>query len=212
MLLFLATRLGWLLILLLAKLTRIEYIGREHFQRLKESGRPFIVCFWHGQMLLPVYLLRNENVHAIVSEHQDGEIIAQTVQKLGFTTIRGSSTRGGRKAALGLIKALRNGNIGCIIPDGPRGPRYEFKAGTLFIAQKTGAPLLALTYSSNKFFELRSWDRFRIWKPFSRSVAIFSEPIEVPSVMSKAEFENYRQKIQQKMISQQEEADAFFRK
>ncbi|MFQ5630026.1 MAG: lysophospholipid acyltransferase family protein [bacterium] len=209
---FLATKLGWLLIIFLAKLTRIKFIGRERFQRLKESGRPFIVCVWHGRMLLPVYLLRNENVHAIVSEHQDGEMIAQTAQKLGFTIIRGSSTRGGRKAALGLIRALKYGKIGCVVPDGPRGPRHEFKEGALFIAQRTGATLQVLTCSSNKFFELRSWDRFRIWKPFSRSVAIYSEPIEVPSTLSKAEFENLRLRIQETMISQHEEADAYFQK
>jgi lysophospholipid acyltransferase (LPLAT)-like uncharacterized protein len=209
---FLATKLGWLLILVLGKLTKIEYVGREHYLRLKKSGRPFVICIWHGRMLLPVYLLRDENIYGLVSEHKDGEMIAQTVKKLGWKTVRGSSTRSGRKAALGLIKALRSGNIGCIIPDGPRGPRHEFKDGTLFIAQKTGAAIVALTFSSDRFYEFASWDRFRIWKPMSRSVVIFSKPVEVPEELTDAEFEKLRQQIQELMIEQQNTADAYFRK
>lgn len=209
---FLATKLGWLLILIFGKLTKIEYIGREHFLRLKESGRPFILSIWHGRILLPIYLHRKDGVNVIVSEHRDGEMIAQTIEKLGFTAIRGSSTRGGRKAALGLIKALRKQKVGCNIPDGPHGPRYEFKAGSIMVAQKAGAVLLPLTFSSDKYIELHSWDRFRIWKPFSRCVAIYSKPIEVPKDLSEAEFENVRLKTQEIMIQQLKNADAYFRK
>lgn len=207
---FLATRLGWLVILLLGKLTRTTYRGREHYDRLVNESTPFILCIWHGRLLLPVYIHRYQDMHVIVSEHRDGEMIAQTIQRLGFTPVRGSSTRGGRKAALGLIRALRQGKPCCNIPDGPNGPSQYFKPGTLQIAQKVGASLILMTYSADKFIEFRSWDRFRVWKPFSKSLAIFSEPVLVPADLSETELEQFRERIQQKMIEQQAEADAHF--
>lgn len=207
---YFATRCGWLILLLLGKLTRITYRGREHYDRLVEEKKPFILCVWHGRLLLPVYIHRNQDMHVIVSEHRDGEMIAQTITRLGFTAIRGSSTRGGRKAALGLIRALKKGKPCCNIPDGPNGPRQYFKPGTLNIAQKTGAALILMTFSASKCIEFRSWDRFCVWKPFSKSLAIFSKPIPVPTFASEAEMEAFRQHIEKLMINQQNEADAHF--
>ncbi len=212
LLFFLATRLGWLFVLFWGRLTRIEFIGREHFEWLKKNRKPFILCIWHGRLLLTVYLHRKDHLVAMVSEHRDGEMIAQTVQKIGFSTVRGSSTRGGAKASLRLLRILRQGGRGVIIPDGPNGPRHVFKPGALLLAQKSGAYLLLHSYASSRFFQFSSWDKFYVWKPFSRTVAIYSEPIPVPEKMSDQEFEQFRRQIEAAMIKQEEQADAYFRK
>lgn len=209
---FAATRFGWLLILLLGRLMRITILGSEHIQRLRENGIPFLLCVWHGRMLLPIYLHRKDRMHVIVSEHRDGEMIARTLQKLGYIPVRGSSTRGGSKAALGLIRALRCGQFCAIIPDGPKGPRHEFKGGALAIARKTGAPLLPLTFAASRAVHFNSWDRFIMWKPFSRCVAIYGAPYTVPDTPVPESFEAARQEIQRRMIELDEQADAYFRK
>ncbi len=209
---FLATKLGWLFILFYGHLTRITYIGREHFLQLRESGKPFIICVWHGRILLPVFIHRRQNIQVMVSEHRDGEMIAQTIRKLGFGTIRGSSTRGGKRASRQMLEALRRGAAGAIMPDGPTGPRHVFKPGAISLASKSGAYLLLLTYASSRYVQFRSWDRFYLWKPFSRSVAIYSEPIAVPANLEGGAFEDFRLQMEQKMIEQERQADAYFRK
>lgn len=209
---FLATRFGWLLITALGKLTRIECHGLEHFERLKKQRERFIICTWHGRMLLPIYYFRKQNIHVIVSEHRDGEMIARTVEKLGYFPIRGSSTRGGRKAALGLIRAIKQGYIGCIIPDGPRGPALSFKKGALQISQKTGAKLLPITFSAARAIHLGSWDRFTLWQPFTRALVLIGEPIAIPQTNSDAALEALRRDVEAAMRKQVESADASFQK
>ena len=208
---FLATRLGWLFILFWGKLTRIEYIGREHYIWLKQHQKPFMFCIWHGRILLPIYVHRFEAIQAMVSEHRDGEMIAQTLERLGYRTVRGSSTRGARKATIQMIRLLKQGAVGAIMPDGPRGPRHRFKAGAAIIAQKAGAYLLLMTFASSRYIQFRSWDRFYLWKPFSRSVVIYSEPIRVPEALRDNELEAFVQQLERQMIEQEEQADAYFR-
>ncbi|MGH7451219.1 MAG: lysophospholipid acyltransferase family protein, partial [bacterium] len=179
---WLATRLGWLFILLLGCLTRIRYVGREHFEWLRDNDKPFIYCIWHGKILIPIFTHRYANIHAMVSLHADGEMIAQTLHRLGYRTIRGSNTRRAQRAVVEMIRALKQGKICAIMPDGPKGPRHVFKPGAISIAQKSGAYLLPLTFAcSRPFVFKKSWDRFTLMLPFSKSVAIYGEPIAVPA-------------------------------
>ncbi|MGH7494366.1 MAG: lysophospholipid acyltransferase family protein [bacterium] len=212
MLFWLATRLGWLLILLLGHLTRLRFHGREHLERLRDSKRPFIYCIWHGKILMPIFAHRNENNCAMVSEHADGEMIAQTLHRLGYLTVRGSSTRGGTRAMIAMIRTLKGGGVGAIMPDGPKGPRHVFKPGALVIAQRAQAYLLPFTFASTRAWVLKSWDHFTIPKPFSKSVAYYGEPIAVPAVLTEEEFASIRKTVEQKMLDLEEEAEAFFRK
>ncbi len=209
---FLATRLGWLVILLLGRLTRIEYINREHLERLEREGIPYILAIWHGRLLITTYIFRNKGLCAMVSEHRDGEMIAQTIERLGFTSSRGSSTRGAVRATVGLIKALKQGRSVTLMPDGPKGPRHELKRGVISLAQKTGAPLILHSFATNKPIFLRSWDRFLIWKPFSRCAVFFSEPIYLKPTRDPQELESIRREIEDRMIRLEQEADAYFSK
>lgn len=209
---FLATRFGWLFILLWGKLTRIEFIGREHLQWVRSRGKPFILSVWHGRVLLPIYVHRHENIQAMVSEHRDGEMIARTLIRLGYGTVRGSSTRGGRKAAIGMIRALRQGAVGAVIPDGPTGPRCKLKPGLVTLAQRSGAYILPITFASSRRIVFKSWDRFYLWLPFARSVVVYGKPIAVSPDLAEPEFAASRKQIENEMCSLESMADAHFRK
>lgn len=210
LLFWLATRFGWLAVLALGKLTRLEFRGREHYERLRAAKQPFIYSIWHGKILIPIFTERNGGVCAMVSEHSDGEMIAQTLERLGYTTVRGSSTRGGKRAMLAMIRALRNGGVGGIMPDGPRGPRHVFKAGIIAIAQKSQAAILPLTFASSRAWRLKSWDRFIIPKPFSKTIALYGAPIFIPDELDETAFEAKRQEVEQRMLELETEADALF--
>jgi lysophospholipid acyltransferase (LPLAT)-like uncharacterized protein len=207
---WLATRLGWLLILALGHLTRLRCVGREHFEWLRENQKPFIFCIWHGKILIPIFVHRHQNVHAMVSLHVDGEMIAQTLHRLGIPTIRGSSTRGAQRATVEMIRALKRGIICALMPDGPKGPRHVFKPGAITIAQKSGASLLPFTFACSNPFRFNSWDRFVLPLPFSKSVAIYGEPIAVPSNLNDEAFEDFRRMVEEKMIKLENFADHLF--
>ncbi len=202
--------LGSVLIRLLGFSARITKQGFEHYEWLIKEKKTFLFCTWHGRILIPIYLHKNQEIVAMVSQHRDGEIIARILKRLGYKTVRGSSTRGGQRAAIEMIRALKNGAAGAIMPDGPTGPRHVLKPGTITIAQKSGAYLLPLTFSAKKFIRFKSWDRFTISLPFSKCLAFYGEPIAIPGKMTPVEFENIRRRIEKKMIEQEELADVFF--
>ena len=148
----------------------------------------------------------------MVSQHDDGEMIAQTVEKLGFTTVRGSSTRGGRQALMDIVRELKKGKIATMMPDGPHGPRHVFKPGAIYIAQLARVPILPMTFSSNRFFQFRSWDKFMLIKPFSRSVIMYGEPYHVPARLEPSQLETVRAELEIKLIELEGAADGYFRK
>ncbi|NIA29329.1 MAG: DUF374 domain-containing protein [Actinobacteria bacterium] len=209
---YLAAKLAWLLILFLGKTGRINIVNKIYFFRVRSSGKPFIIVTWHGRMLVPIYIHRNMGFIAMVSEHGDGEMIAQTILRLGYKTVRGSTTRGGSRVVRKMLKVLKNGNNCAILPDGPNGPRHEFKMGAILIAQRSQAWLLPCTFSASKPIQLHSWDRFTLWRPFSKLQAVYGEPMAIPRKINPHELEQYRVKMENRMNALVEEADATFRK
>ncbi len=96
------------------------------------------------------------------------------------------------------------------MPDGPRGPRHVLKAGIIAIAQKSRAAILPVTFACSRAWRLKSWDRFTLPKPFSKTVALYGEPIFIPAEMDEAAFESKRQEIEQRMLELETEAEALF--
>ncbi|MEE4312359.1 MAG: lysophospholipid acyltransferase family protein [candidate division KSB1 bacterium] len=207
---FLVAKFGWLFILLLGKLSFVKLVGLKHLRRVKKEGAPLIYVLWHGRIMLPIYIHRNQGITAMVSLHDDGEMISQAVHRLGYKTVRGSSTRGGKEAFYKMLDVLKNGGECTIMPDGPRGPRHKLKPGALFLAQQSGAYILPLSFRCKHPVEFKSWDRFNLITPFSRSVAVYGEPIRVPRELSEQEIEFYTEKIEQGMIENEKRADAYF--
>lgn len=151
--------------------------------RFRVSGTPppgtrCIYTFWHRNILPLAFSRRGEEIVVMISSSRDGELIAGPVEVLGFQTTRGSSTRGGSKAVRELIRLSRKHSI-VIVPDGPKGPSMRMKPGVVHIARYTGLPVVPVGVDIESEWTLRSWDRFRIPKPFSRIRVIYGDPVMI---------------------------------
>ena len=135
----------------------------------------------------------------MVSQAVDGEIIARTIEMLGYQTVRGSSSKGGQKALRDMVKIMRKGFTGAMMPDGPKGPRGEFKIGTLILAQLADAYLLPMTHSASKSWDFNSWDKFKLAKPFSKVVVAYGEPVKIPRDLTESELEKYKTEMGKRM-------------
>ena len=125
----LAGLLGAGAIKLLGRTLSIRLIGTEHHERARENGQNVLYAFWHEGLLLATYAFRNQDIRVLVSEHRDGEYIARTIEWMGYTTTRGSSTRGGTRALFRMAAAGAAGDDLGMTVDGPRGPRLQVKRG-----------------------------------------------------------------------------------
>jgi lysophospholipid acyltransferase (LPLAT)-like uncharacterized protein len=106
-------------------------------------------------------------------------------RRLGCKLVRGSSSRGGDRALLGLVRALKDGFTVAVTPDGPRGPYRSFAPGALVAAHRAGAPVVAFGVHASRAWYLKSWDRFMIPKPFARLTIVFDGPVMVPGETSR---------------------------
>lgn len=173
-----------------------------------DEGRPFILAFWHGRLLMMMKIWRGGMpIHMLISQHRDGKLIARTSAHFGIGSIEGSSSRGGAQALRTILKTLRGGNCIGITPDGPRGPRMHVSAGMVNIARLSGCPIIPACYSSTSRRLLKSWDRFAVTFPFSRGVFTWGDPILVDKDLDEAGVEDMRVKIQAIMVAQAADAD-----
>lgn len=185
-----------------------EYLGKEHPDPYWQQNKPVITCFWHGRLLMMFKAWCGfHKLHMLISSHADGEIIARTTQNFGYGWIAGSSTRGGRKAFMNIIKTLRNGESIGVTPDGPRGPRYHASLGIIQMARLGGAAILPISYSSTRGTFMKSWDRFFLPYPFGRGVFIYGPMIEVAG--SAKNDEELRQELQESLIDLTRRADLY---
>lgn len=144
------------------------------------ARRPLVMVTWHGRLLGSTYHCRRRNVVAMISQHRDGELVSRVVEKIGYETVRGSSTRGGSAAALAMIEKVRGGRTAAMIGDGPRGPIYKLKPGAAYIALASQADVIPVIFAASSAWVFRSWDRFTVPKPFSRVFLFYGEPIPWP--------------------------------
>lgn len=179
----------------LFRTTTMRRSGVTHYERFRSEGRPVIFALWHGQLLPLVHCHRHEGVVVLVSEHGDGEYITRVIERLGFSTVRGSSTRGGTKGLKGLVRATKAGRDLALTPDGPRGPYGVFKPGALAVARMTGAPVIPLAMGASSAWRLGSWDGFLVPKPFSTISIEYLPPRFVPRDAGRADLERLAAEI-----------------
>jgi lysophospholipid acyltransferase (LPLAT)-like uncharacterized protein len=134
---------------------RIETRGQEHVDRLYAEGRRVIIAFWHARQLMMPLTYRGTLAHILISQHQDGEIIARIVERFGFRAVRGSSTRGGVEALRELIRLGRSGVDLVVTPDGPKGPPQVAKMGVIQLARASRLPIIPLAFGCSKKNSLR---------------------------------------------------------
>ena len=180
---------------------------------LIQERTPFVLTFWHGRMLYALQLAqiyRQAQVTVMVSRSQDGEFISQVCQRFGVHPARGSTSRGGSRAMLEMVRRVQEGYIACMTPDGPRGPRYRAQPGVITVAQKTGAPILPLAFSAEWKKVFQSWDRFVMPLPFSRVVVVYGELISVPAHATPDMLQAKQQEVEASLCRVTEIADAYF--
>jgi len=208
LLLNLSSLLGPLIIRLFGISCRYQVEGEEKIEQARKDGKPIIMAFWHGRMLLPIYHFRNRGISSLASYNIDGEAVARAALKLGYIVRRGSPRRGGREGFFAMLKDLKNGRIVSVFPDGPTGPRHTLKDGVLQLARLSGALVFPITYSADRNWIAGSWDRFMILKPLSRGLILVGDPLTVPRKLSSDEVEEYRCKIENALTSIESEADS----
>lgn len=202
----LAGKLSAGVIRLLGRTLSIRMIGEERLERAREDGGKVLYAFWHEGLLVATYAFRRQGIRVLVSQHRDGELIARAIECMGYGTIRGSSSRGGTRALFRMAAAGAAGNDLGVTVDGPRGPRLQVKPGTLFIAGRSGLPIVPFAVASHNPRLLSSWDRFMIPRPFSNAVIAFGEPLRVPGDAPVERLEPYRLELQQRLLEARETA------
>ncbi len=189
----------YLLIKIIGGTTRFAAEGWENLEQLERQSVAPIYVFWHDRIFLSVYYFRFRSMVVMTSQSFDGEYIARFIRRFGFGAIRGSSTRGGVKALVEMIRLLRAGLPMTFTADGPKGPRYLAKPGAILLAKKTGNPIIACSVEPRKFWTLGSWDKMQIPKPFTRAQVFVSEPIYVSTDADQREIEKKRLELQYRL-------------
>jgi lysophospholipid acyltransferase (LPLAT)-like uncharacterized protein len=178
---------------------RLTLHGGEHMDRLKAAGTAVIGSFWHYGVLFVLYFFRDESGVAMVSASRDGEYISRIVERLGNESVRGSRKKGGMQAIMKLIRAVRDGRNAILVADGSQGPARIVQAGTLMLASKTGAPVLPLLWSCNRYKRFGSWDGTALPLPFSRIDFFYGVPLLVPPTLTDEQLEEYRLELEKRL-------------
>lgn len=147
---FLISHIASFIIRFLHLTMRFEYINREEMEQLVKAGKYFIIAFWHGRLLMMPYSYSGKRIHILISQHKDGEYISQTMKRFGFSSVRGSTTRGALSAVRKLLKVAKSGSDIAITPDGPRGPRHKVQMGAIELAKLTSLPILPVSFGASK--------------------------------------------------------------
>ncbi len=172
-----APPLGAGIIRTLGALVRIEWFGEERLHDFRKRGNHVIFAFWHDQILLMLNEYRGPGLKIMISASKDGELIARTASFFGLGAVRGSSSRGGGKALLEMVRCARGPFDLAITPDGPRGPRHQVKEGVALLARLSGRAVVPVSFACSRGYRFSSWDRFLLPFPFSRGVFVFGEPL-----------------------------------
>ena len=185
-----------------------QHVGDDTIRKLRGEGHPFIVSIWHGRILMMPYTwIRGEQMHMLISQHQDGQLIAKVISYFGIDTVAGSTSKGGASALRGMLRTLRAGECVGITPDGPRGPRMRASEGIISLARIANVPIFPATYSVARGRVLGSWDRFLVAAPFSSGVFVWGEPLFVDRNANAKDLELARIELEERMNTITRDAD-----
>jgi len=199
--------IAWLVRLWIGTLCyRYRPLGPNFDPHQRNFRGRYVYAFWHENILVPAYHYGRRDIHVLISEHADGQMIAEACRHLGFRVVRGSATRGGARAIRQMVRHSRTAHL-AITPDGPRGPRRRVQPGVVYLAALTGLPIVPFGIAFERAWRMRSWDRFAVPWPGSTAVCITAEPIYVPENVRKDQLEHYRLRVQEAMDAVSEAAE-----
>ena len=199
---------GPLLILGLGHTWKVMILGEDKVREARKATGKVIYASWHSRMLGLVFTHRFRSAHLLISQHRDGEFIAQVTKRLGYIPVRGSTTRGGTEGLFQMAEKAREGDLG-ITPDGPRGPAYHFQMGAVSLAQRTGCPIVPIACSARSRKVLKSWDGFIIPFPFTTLIVVHGDPIQVERNCDEAGLEAKRKEAEEALRAITVQADRF---
>ncbi len=197
--LFLIPSLGALLYRMWFATCTIRTHGIEQRYAAENRGKPLIGTCWHYCVLSIFAIFRDYPITFLVSASSDGEFLSRLVERLGFPVVRGSSNRGGARAAKELIRELRNGNSTGLVADGSQGPARIVQAGSLLLAAKSGGAIVPMVYSASKYFSFKTWDKLILPKPFSTIDVFYGEPVILPEGMRVSDLGEYRLEVERRL-------------
>jgi lysophospholipid acyltransferase (LPLAT)-like uncharacterized protein len=172
--------------------------GAEHLQVVDANGHHPILSFWHGRILPATLYFQRRGIVVITSENYDGEWIARIITKFGYGTARGSTSRGGPKALLQLVREVQSKGVAFTL-DGPRGPAEVAQPGAVWLAKATGNPLVPFHAEAASSWTMKSWDRTQIPKPFTTVAMAIAAPLYVPRDADEAALEEWRKRLEQSL-------------
>jgi lysophospholipid acyltransferase (LPLAT)-like uncharacterized protein len=179
------------------RVVRIQGLERE--KEALDSYTTALYTTWHQRMMYLSRFMKDRRLWILVSQSRDGTYGAEIAKRLGFGTIRGSSSRGGARALLQVSRQLKGGQAVGILADGPRGPARAAKPGPVLLAARAGVPLLPVMWGADRCWVLNSWDRYLIPKPFARIAIYIGKPIYVPRSTRREDLEVYRKRFEDEM-------------
>ena len=203
--------IGYRLVALLGSTLRWRTEGLEYFDAIVRGGQQPIMAFWHGRILPATYYFRRRGIVVITSENFDGEWIAGIIERFGYGTARGSTSRGARKALLQLKRDMAAGKPAGFTLDGPRGPAGVAQAGAVWLAKATGNPVLPFHLEADRYWSAKSWDRTQIPKPFATVAITMGEPLAVAADADAAAIELARASLEMRLANLESRAVALLR-
>lgn len=190
---------GYRIIAMLGSTLRWRAEGLDQYDRIVAGGRQPVMAFWHGRILPATYYFRRRGIIVMTSENFDGEWIAGIIERFGYGTARGSTSRGARKALLQMTRDMKAGKPAGFTVDGPRGPEGVAQSGAVWLAKATGNPVLPFHLEASRHWTLNSWDRTQVPKPYATVSIAMGEPFDVPHDADDAGIESARRLLETRL-------------
>jgi lysophospholipid acyltransferase (LPLAT)-like uncharacterized protein len=179
------------------KTLRLSYhpLGPEADPRRQDLPERYIYAFWHENLLLPAFRYSVAGAQVLISKSSDGQLIAEICRCQGFEPVRGSSSRGSVEAVRQILRVGQTAHVG-VTPDGPRGPRRRVQMGVVYLAARSGLPIMPTGFGFERPWRLKSWDRFAVARPGKRATCVTLDPIVVPADAEKEALERFRKQLE----------------
>ena len=185
-------------LMLSCRVVKVEGQDRER-EAVARSGGGAVYATWHQRMPYHFHYFGARHLTMMISQSRDGEYAARVAAWLGFTNVRGSSSRGGSEALKELVQRIKDGEIAGMLADGPQGPARVAKIGSVVMAKDAGVPLIGVLWGADRCWIFNSWDRYLVPKPFARVAILYAEPIWIPADAGKDEVEACRRLFEQRL-------------